>query len=149
MVKSTRERSIDLPPLGANGDNLDWLETTLPSAMYEPNLSLPGGKQSTLNSSSSLAANELRFDSSNPKKQMKVGSGSNYLSNEIFYRVGRIRKLKQSVGPPPLTGHLHLPHIGNYNFDPKTDPFGAQHFSMLRTEITNTILIIKAGAAVL
>ncbi|MBS7230532.1 hypothetical protein KHA90_05810 [Flavobacterium psychroterrae] len=38
----------------------------------------------------------------------KSGSGSNYLSNEIFYRVA---KLRTKMRPMLATGHLHIPRI--------------------------------------
>jgi hypothetical protein len=48
-----------------------------------------------------------------------VGSGSNYLSNEIFYRVSRLRTLYKITDPddptpPILTGHYHLPAIQHH-----------------------------------
>ena len=37
---------------------------------------------------------------------VKEGSGGNYLSNEVFYRVALLREKRNST---VLTGHLHLP----------------------------------------
>lgn len=47
---------------------------------------------------------------------MTVGSGGNYLSNEIFYRVSKIRKEKNPTLP---SGHFHVSQIqtSGYDFD--------------------------------
>ena len=45
----------------------------------------------------------------------KRGSGGSYLSNEIFYRVSRLRK---SHNPNMSTGHYHVPRLQHGKGDP-------------------------------
>jgi len=42
------------------------------------------------------------------------GPGSNYLSNEIFYRVARLREKHDSSLPP---GHLHIKQLQGFKQD--------------------------------
>jgi hypothetical protein len=54
------------------------------------------------------------FDSNNKKKMIIDGSGGNYLSNEIFYRVAleRERRQKENPNQPKFpTGHFHIASI--------------------------------------
>lgn len=54
------------------------------------------------------------FDGSNKKKRIIEGSGSDYLSNEIFYRVALARERWQRANPsmPKFpTGHFHIAKI--------------------------------------
>lgn len=55
-------------------------------------------------------------------KVIEVGSGGNYLSNEIFYRVALLREKRNST---VITGHLHLPVLqpsnGDTNYENKVD----------------------------
>jgi pyrrolidone-carboxylate peptidase len=47
---------------------------------------------------------------------MLVSSGGNYLSNEIYYRVA---KLRAAIKPSLPTGHLHIPLTqSNGDFEP-------------------------------
>jgi pyrrolidone-carboxylate peptidase len=57
-------------------------------------------------------------NSTTPKKsEVKaiVGSGGDYLSNEIFYRVSLLR---HKINPALPTGHYHVPFIQSGAFDP-------------------------------
>lgn len=84
--------------------NDEWIETSLPKEMtnapyveynWEYN-GIPNPKKT------------------NPTKGQKLsqGSGGDYLSNEIFYRVAKLRKEKKPVLP---TGHFHISKLQNEN----------------------------------
>ncbi len=67
-----------------------------------------------------------------PKEGIKIekGSGSNYLSNEIFYRVGKMRpKLKPNLE----TGHFHIAKIQDEEVSEDLNP----------TEIAEVLAIVK------
>lgn len=70
-------------------------------------------------------------------KHLKSGSGGSYLSNEIFYRVARLRDLLLST---VKTGHFHLA-----NPLPSNIPNGIQPFTIVeiinetKNAITRTI----------
>lgn len=54
------------------------------------------------------------FDINNKKKRIIEGSGSYYLSNEIFYRVSLARERWQLLNPAQQkfpTGHFHIAYI--------------------------------------
>lgn len=57
-------------------------------------------------------------DATHPGETSEAGSGSNFLSNEIFYRTARLRSKDRPALP---TGHLHIPVLGNGN-EPKLAP---------------------------
>lgn len=67
------------------------------------------------------------------EKDKIIGSGGDYLSNEIFYRVSLLREQYNST---LKTGHLHLPIIQSYP---------ALFFSLqkTRTEVENTKIILQ------
>lgn len=77
------------------------------------------------------------------------GSGSNYLSNEIYYRVARLRQI---YNPAMKTGHYHLPaiqHAGTGEFASLVNPAitSTQDFSpdltrQLIEEVRNSLLRI-------
>jgi transcriptional regulator with XRE-family HTH domain/pyrrolidone-carboxylate peptidase len=48
-------------------------------------------------------------DAANTGEKSVVGSGGNYLSNEIFYRTARVRVTDRPALP---SGHLHVPPLG-------------------------------------
>ena len=51
--------------------------------------------------------------------KMESGSGSNYLSNEIFYRVG---KMRTELKPNLETGHFHISKIQNEKKEEDLNP---------------------------
>lgn len=65
-----------------------------------------------------------------------VGSGSAFLSNEIFYRISRLRALKN---PNLMTGHIHLPFRQSISENPDFD------YSFGKKVITEVQEIIKRG----
>ncbi|GGX16018.1 type VI secretion system tube protein TssD [Aquimarina muelleri] len=88
----------------ALNSNDEWIETTLPKEM----------------TNAPYVEYNWEFDRvPNPKKikpdkeqKLSQGSGGNYLSNEIFYRVARLRKEKKPILP---TGHFHISKLQNEN----------------------------------
>jgi hypothetical protein len=60
-----------------------------------------------------LVPSQLKETTSPKKSEITPGrgSGGNYLSNEIFYRVARLREKHTS---PIITGHFHLPLIQHH-----------------------------------
>lgn len=111
---STTYRSIALPanmPL----KQYEWLITTLPfAAMKNAPVTAPFPvryhKTYTLKKGSISQDGDIAEpnSTSGPKEQMSEGSGAAYLSNEIFYRVARLRA---QLAPTLPTGHLHVPII--------------------------------------
>lgn len=57
-------------------------------------------------------------DAAHPGETSEAGSGSNFLSNEVFYRTARLRSKDRPALP---SGHLHIPVLGNGN-EPKLAP---------------------------
>jgi transcriptional regulator with XRE-family HTH domain/pyrrolidone-carboxylate peptidase len=51
-------------------------------------------------------------NAANPGEKAVVGSGGDYLSNEIFYRTARVRLSDRPALP---SGHLHVPKLGTGN----------------------------------
>lgn len=51
-------------------------------------------------------------DAAHPGERSVVGSGGDYLSNEIFYRTARVRLSDRPALP---SGHLHVPKLGSGN----------------------------------
>lgn len=57
-----------------------------------------------------------------PKEKVYSGPGGNYLSNEIFYRVAKIRK---DLKPSLMTGHFHISKIQSKGEDLSTEKVNA------------------------
>jgi hypothetical protein len=96
-------RSIEIDDL-----SLEWIYTSLPNTFINPpvqyNLSFKD-------------SNGDFHDGSTPPvvgERMNYGPGGSYLSNEIFYRVA---KLRQNINPALPTGHFHISKIQNNNED--------------------------------
>ncbi|EKT3967523.1 hypothetical protein NTJ12_002619, partial [Flavobacterium psychrophilum] len=66
------------------------------------------------------------------------GSGSNYLSNEIFYRVAKMRTEQRLT---LATGHLHIPRIQQKLI--KSYPRGNSSTEDINPKITNLVAQIK------
>jgi pyrrolidone-carboxylate peptidase len=66
------------------------------------------------------------------------GSGGDYLSNEIFYRVG---KLRSEIKPTLATGHLHIPMIQEKPIDSYAR--GNSSTEDMNPKITNLVAQIK------
>ena len=101
-------------------DGEEFYETTLPYDKIVPNKNNPNDtfwvylNQTFIANGAKYSKDEIEGTLLNGKlskiqslKSIK-GSGSNYLSNEIFYRVAKIRTEQK---PTLSTGHLHLPLI--------------------------------------
>ncbi|MDN3674490.1 hypothetical protein QWY99_15725 [Flavobacterium branchiarum] len=80
----------------------EWVQTTLPK---------------TFANASGVKINwkfddVLHPENTIPEKEqvLKEGSGGNYLSNEIFYRVG---KMRSEIKPTLATGHFHIEKLQN------------------------------------
>jgi pyrrolidone-carboxylate peptidase len=70
-----------------------------------------------------------------PSGAMENGSGGNFLSNEIFYRVARMRT---KLGSSTKTGHLHIPER-RLAQPPRTD---AQHVQVVLDAIKRSLSVI-------
>ena len=100
-----------------------WIATSLSSKMIEPPVKL--------NNSFQLSPSSLKEHGLPPTTDSLIynAPGGNYLSNEIFYRVARLRELwrdeqasKHGYKPAKASGHFHLPKLQ----DPaKLDPYGS------------------------
>ena len=117
--------------LGIN-NNLEWIETKLPYQFIQ----LP------------VVSNANYYDKNGTPKdgnisgqepvigeQMLYGPGGNYLSNEIFYRVARLR---ENLRPNLATGHFHISKLQNLGED-----FSAsetlQLINIVKTAINNGV----------
>ncbi|ELY2018140.1 hypothetical protein SL053_002053 [Flavobacterium psychrophilum] len=103
---------------------VEWIETTLPK---------------TFTNVSSVKFNWKFDDIQNPKnlvpkKEQKLneGSGGDYLSNEIFYRVG---KMRSEIKPTLPTGHFHIEKIQDERVSEDLNS----------TEISDLLILIKKG----
>lgn len=156
---SSEQRALPLVPVtAASPDNMEWLETTLPAAMWqEPaNLHNEFALERKFDSEKAIITIEgqllpTAFVLSQPKCQMYSASGGDYLSNEIFYRVARLRQLLRPALP---TGHLHTPIIPAYLApgDPvinKVPQPSDVNFLKLREVIDKCRLIITNGVRAL
>ncbi|WP_118975272.1 C15 family peptidase [Taibaiella koreensis] len=109
--------------------NLEWIITTLPPAFELPPAAYYWKYAYTFGEERD---GSVPGQAPEAGRKMEAGSGSNYLSNEIFYRVARLRKEKRNTLP---TGHFHiamLQEVSNEDFS------GAKTFTML-TIVKNTI----------
>lgn len=88
----------------ALNSNDEWIETTLPKEMTNA----PYVKY---NWEFNRVPNPKKIK---PTKEQKLsqGSGGDYLSNEIFYRVAKLRKEQKPVLP---IGHFHISKLQNEN----------------------------------
>ena len=103
---------------------VEWIETTLPK---------------TFSKVSSVKFNWKFDDIQNPKKivpkkeqKLNEGSGGDYLSNEIFYRVG---KMRSEIKPTLPTGHFHIEKIQDERVSEDLNS----------TEISDLLILIKKG----
>ncbi len=98
----------------------EFYETTLPYKKMVPNKNNPTDTFWTYFNQTFDAVGDM-YDNANVEGTVlnkkisdiqslksKSGSGSNYLSNEIFYRVAKMRTEQR---PTLATGHLHIPMI--------------------------------------
>lgn len=99
-------RKVDSHALVLNNKDLEWIETTLPKEFTN----IPQVKYE-------WEYNDIKHNADTyPKKgeNIKSGSGSNYLSNEIFYRVAKMREeepSKRGIKGDLQTGHFHISMI--------------------------------------
>lgn len=82
----------------------EWIETTLPKAFTNVQKVKINWKFN----------NEKHIEGTRPKEgeRLSQGSGGSYLSNEIFYRVAKMRK---EMRPTLPTGHFHIQKLQNGN----------------------------------
>jgi hypothetical protein len=77
-------------------------------------------------------------DAPPPGDPARSGSGSNFLSNEIAFRVSLLR---QKHGSAIKTGHIHLPILQ----DPVTNDFNKATFSAFVTQIEEIVKDLISG----
>jgi len=92
-----------------DNDALEWIGTTLPDSFIVPPVKYDW-KYKDKDGVTVTNADTDENARPNPGDILKEGSGSNYLSNEIFYRVARLRATLRSDLP---TGHFHISKIQN------------------------------------
>lgn len=93
---------IRIPESKAMVSKDKWIKTSLPTEFA----SIPGVKMNWGFNNKPRTANTFP-----PKNQeLKQGSGGDYLSNEIFYRVAKLRKDNKPNLP---TGHFHIERLQN------------------------------------
>jgi hypothetical protein len=120
---NTADNMVKQPLFNSSGFGMSWLrylETTLPVLQIVPNVSGWSSQEIYYNQSyneqnypidpTATSANALYNLNTDlplsPSGVMVNGSGGNFLSNEIFYRVARMR---EKLGSSTKTGHLHIP----------------------------------------
>lgn len=98
-------RSIEI-----NDPSLEWIYTTLPSQFISPPV------EYNLSFEDSSGVSHSGITPPVVGERMNYGPGGSYLSNEIFYRVAKLREAINSSLP---TGHFHISkiQIGNNDFD--------------------------------
>ena len=103
-----------------SNDSLETIPTTLPNT-FSKGLSqaIFFGEYNQKNGESGVATKD-----NYPKGKVYNGPGGNYLSNEIFYRVAKIRNdLKSSL----MTGHFHISKIQSKGEDLSSEKINALH----------------------
>lgn len=135
--------------VGKGGSWRNFFETTLPvPEMVEATLGHPGQKVyynqhfKAINSQDFPirpqetvvvpGLNLMTNTGSAPSGKLEEGSGGAYLSNEIFYRVARLR---EALASTTKTGHMHIPDSVNAN-PAKTD---AQIIQVMRDAIQRSL----------
>lgn len=123
-------------PVGTTPDWAEFFETTLPVAAMMSDVTLGSNQTVYFDQSYSLTKNngvvvttpspadsgtvpntkqkDLTIDVKTDVKSGDEGSGGNYLSNEIFYRVAHLRDVPPAGQATPSTvpyGHLHVPDL--------------------------------------
>ncbi|AZA76555.1 hypothetical protein EG347_02945 [Chryseobacterium sp. G0186] len=102
----------------------EWLQTTLPKAFEKVEGIKFNWKYNNIDNGPDTYPNENEI--------LSEGSGGDYLSNEIFYRVAKIRK---EHTPKLKTGHFHVEMLQNSGED------------LVKIKIKNLIDLIKKGLA--
>jgi hypothetical protein len=141
---ATRGGTIDnlgytrnIPPFGRainiiGKTELEWLKTTLPSTFIASPVIFYTGytdKNGNEHTDNDTLPNE------NPKEQLREGSGGDYLSNEIFYRVA---KLRTELRPALATGHFHIKKLQSVGQDFIISQT-SQLINIVRTAINNGV----------
>lgn len=117
---------------------LEWLETTLPSQFINPPFVLDQS-YTDKNGVPSSNFNALPIQTG---VQIRKGSGGNYLSNEIFYRVSLLRNRWIKSQLPSVvtkaTGHFHIEKLQNEEFGEDFSISKTQELiDIVRTAINN------------
>lgn len=113
-----------------NNSSVETIVTTLPDAFIQsPSESISYGKY--FKTKEELILYKVNLDNSPndstkasyPVTKVYYGPGGNYLSNEIFYRVARLRA---KYNPTIPTGHFHISKLQN--------PYISEDFSISKTQ---------------
>lgn len=98
------ERELFSEAISKDGNNnLNWIETTLPSSFLDTQVKYNW----TFTDENDIVYNSVGLKPT-AGAVLRGGSGGNYLSNEIFYRVARLRFTNKPLLP---TGHFHISKI--------------------------------------
>ena len=97
--------------------SIETIVTTLPDEFVQnPSQAIFYGKYQLVENDESLVATKNNY----PNSKVFRGPGGNYLSNEIFYRVGKLRQewiIANTVSEQPFpiksTGHFHIAKLQN------------------------------------
>ncbi|WP_106915685.1 C15 family peptidase [Chryseobacterium aurantiacum] len=102
----------------------EWLQTTLPKQFEKVKGITFNWKYNDIDNGPNTFPNE--------NEVLSEGSGGNYLSNEIFYRVAKIRREHKQL---LKTGHFHVEMLQNPGED------------LVETKIVNLVNLVKKGLA--
>ena len=100
----------------------EWLQTTLPKAFEKVEGIKFNWKYNNIDNEPNTFPNENDI--------LTEGSGGDYLSNEIFYRVAKIRRENKQL---LKTGHFHVEMLQNSGED------------LVKIKITNLVNLVKNG----
>jgi pyrrolidone-carboxylate peptidase len=102
----------------------EWIETTLPKEFTNA--------PKVVYNWAFNKQNNVKNETPESGQQLSAGSGGNYLSNEIFYRVAKMRK---RVRPTLYTGHFHINKIQDQDIQEDLKP----------NEILEVLNVVKKG----
>lgn len=105
-IREELSRSIEI-----NTSDLEWIETTLPAQFIDPPIVY---NYSYRDSTGAFIANTNGTAPPTIGERMNKGPGGDYLSNEIFYRVAKLREEIRDTLP---TGHFHISKIQSVTND--------------------------------
>lgn len=113
IIRKAGERSIK--DLGLN-KKYKWIKTTLPNSFINSLVIKYSTYFKSILDYKSRNAQDGNILSEIPieGEQMFYGPGGNYLSNEIFYRVARMR---EELNPTLQSGHFHIAKLQNENIN--------------------------------
>lgn len=103
---------------------IEWIQTTLPKTFINAPFVKFNWKYDDLPNPNNVVPQKDQI--------LNEGSGGDYLSNEIFYRVGKIRS---ELRPSLATGHFHIEKIQDGRINEDLNPL----------KISNLLSIIRKG----